>query len=303
MLNVIKGLKSKNTRKSTSANYLAVWRQFNKFLIQLDRRPRLWEDRVAMFCAHLIENGAQSQTVKSYVSAIKSVLKGDGYQWNDNQVLLESLIGACRLQNDTVKCHLPIRVGLLEILLFEIQRKFADQPYLEVTYKTMSALMYYGLLRIGEVVQGTHTMKAKDIHVAGNKDKIMIVLCSSKTHGKNSLPQKIKITAVSDSFEMSNLYFCPFKLTRQYVAIRGTFDSDDEHFFLFNRKIVIQPANVRAVLCSLLADLNLNPLLYNTQSFRAGRVVDMLKSGLYSLEEIKVAGRWKSSIVYQYLKQ
>ena len=54
--------------------------------------------------------------------------------------------------------------------------------------------MYYGLMRVGEVSQGDHPVKARDIHAATNKDKILVILRSSKTHGKSTYPQKIKIT-------------------------------------------------------------------------------------------------------------
>ena len=147
-----------------------------------------------MFCAYLIENGSQSSTVRSYVSAIKNILRDDGYNWNEDRILLQSFIGACKMENDKFTCRLPIQVGLLEVLLFELERMFHSQFYLEKLYKAIFALMYYGLMRIGEVVQGSHTLKAKDMHISQNKNKMLIVLYSSKTHSKANLPQKIKIT-------------------------------------------------------------------------------------------------------------
>ena len=130
ILNVMDQLKNKSVRDSTAKNYLTIWRNFNKFFIRLDRRPKTWEERVALYCTHLIDGGAQSSTVKSYVSAIKQTLRGNGYAWDDNSILLESLIKACRLKNDHVSCRFPIRLGLLEMLLFELQRYYPQQPYL-----------------------------------------------------------------------------------------------------------------------------------------------------------------------------
>ena len=37
---------------------------------------------MALFCAYLVEQGHQSSTICSYISAIKNVLCTDGYQWN-----------------------------------------------------------------------------------------------------------------------------------------------------------------------------------------------------------------------------
>ena len=94
------------------------------------------------------------------------------------------------MENDQVKIRLPIQKGLLEMLLFEIQRTFggvneAPQPYLEALYKAMFCLAYYGMLRVGEIAYGPHIIKAGNIHVGGNKDKILLVLYSSKTLGKS----------------------------------------------------------------------------------------------------------------------
>ena len=139
----------------------------------------------------------QSNTVKSYVSAIKKTLVMDGYRWDDNLVLIRSLSKACRIINDSVKTRLPIHCSLLELLLFETLRHFGtlNQWYLEVMYKALFAISYYGLVRIGEVIKSQHVIKAKDIHIATNKDKILLVLYSSKTHDKGNRAQKIKITS------------------------------------------------------------------------------------------------------------
>ena len=193
MTNIMEKLKCKMVRDSTANNYLTIWRSFNKFLIRLDRKPNTWEERTALFCTFLIEKGHQSSTIKSYVSAIKTTLKLDSYIWNDKQVLLEALIKACKLKNDHVSCRFPIKLGLLEMLLFETQRHFRliNQPYLEKLYMAIFALAYYGMMRIGELTQGVHTVKAKDVHMGKNKNKIKLLLHMSKTHGKNNEPQVI----------------------------------------------------------------------------------------------------------------
>ena len=205
--------------------------------LKLDHKPELWEDRATLFIGYLIDNGMQSSTVKSYVSAIKATLILDGYKWNDDLVLVRSLAKACRLVNDTVHTRLPIHCGLLEMILFEVQRYFSrkNQWYLEILYKTLFAISYYGLMRVGEVTLSPHVLKAKDVHIARNKDKMMLVLYSSKTHDRNCRPQKIKIT--SNAQERSGRYihrnFCPFQLMRSYLQQRGDFESTEEQFFVF----------------------------------------------------------------------
>ena len=74
MESIIEKLMCQQTRQSTSKTYLSIWHQFSYFLLKLDYRPAKWEDRTTLFIGYLVDNGYQSSTVKSYVSAIKKML-------------------------------------------------------------------------------------------------------------------------------------------------------------------------------------------------------------------------------------
>ena len=54
-------------------------------MINLDVKPTSWEDRVTLFIGYKIDQGINSSTVKSYVSAIKKMLTDDGYPWDDKK--------------------------------------------------------------------------------------------------------------------------------------------------------------------------------------------------------------------------
>ena len=309
MESIVERLKNNCKRQSTNANYLAIWRKFNKFVIRLDVKPKYWEDRTTLFCGYLIENGIKSTTIRSYISAIKAILKLDGYEWNDNMVLLSALTRACRIVNDTVKTRLPIRLGLLEVILFELGRIFDKQVYLMVMYRAMFALAYYGLFRVGELTSGDHQIKACNVHSGTNKDKILIILYSSKTHGKESRPQTVKISARDSDVtsEINNKRttklrnFCPFQLTRDYIELRGPIDGEDEPFFIFQGKIAVKPIHMRTVLRHSLNVLGLDSTLYDTHSARIGRASDLMSAGL-SIDRLKILGRWRSSCVFKYIR-
>ena len=55
MARILDSLKGMKNRETTKKNYISVWRQFNKFIIKLDDKPTLWEDRVSLFSAYLIK--------------------------------------------------------------------------------------------------------------------------------------------------------------------------------------------------------------------------------------------------------
>ena len=301
MQRILEGLKSETTRSSTAKNYYNIWKIFNKFLVKLDKLPDTWEHRISLFGAHLVDSGNQSLTIKSYFSAIRKFLNSNGFEVKIDSVLLHTLTSACRLINDQVRIKLPIHISLLETLLFEMERYFAGQTYLLATYKCLFTLAYYGLFRIGELTQSDHVIKAKDISIGRNKNKIMIILYSSKTHSVESKPQMVKISELEKSSKRCHL-FCPFKLYRSYWRLRGTtYVKDDEPFFIFRDRQPIQVKHVHHVLGELLQRLDLDKSKFTFHCIRSGRATDLLKLG-YTIEEIKKFGRWKSNAIYRYLK-
>ena len=226
-------------------------------------------------------------------------------------ILISSLTRACKLINDTVYHRLPIHLKLLEVILFEIERVFRGKEYLSILYKTIFCIGYYGLFRVSELAKqqspaiSDHAIKAANVHVGVNKDKLLFVLYSSKTHDKESPPQKIKIEANSSTQcsrgRHSNRHFCPFRLMRQFMRLRGTYKDCKEQLFIFNDKIPVQPIHIRKVLSTCLSNLGLDSSLYGTHSLRIGRTGDMVRAG-YSIEEVKRLGRWKSNAIFRYIK-
>ena len=312
-------LKYESHRSTTKLSYYNTWKNFNKFLIRLDKMPRSWEERLCLYCTFLITiKKRKSSTVRSYISGIKHILVTDGYEWNDGLVILNTLTKSCKLKNDTLKVRLPIQKGLLELILFRIQRKFDNQPYLETMYITAFLLQYYGLFRVGEIAYSPHSIKAINVHEANSisNPRILIVLYSSKTHNIHEPPQKIKIFGnktieISDKNSTGRYTiqkrdlgkFCPVQWTKKFIEMRGPISNDDENLFTLRDrgKTPITGAQLRKLLREILTSFGLQADLYDTHSFRIGRATDLFKSGVH-IEDIKQLGRWKSNAVYKYLK-
>ena len=305
--NIIEHLRNNKHRSTTRYTYHKVWTKFNEFLIQLDHIPRKWEDRVSLYCGFLIEvKRRQIATVKSYVSAIKAVLQNDGYEWSDKNLLISTLVNTSN-SHSIHKVRLPIRKGLLNLLLFELERMFGSatnsQPYLELMYKNAFVFQYYGLLRIGEITQtpAGHQILAGNIHKGRNKEKVLILLNSSKTHDESHEPQAVRISR--DVIDKKELHmFSPFEITQNYLDCRGGYYNDDEPYFILPDGTPLSSQQLRKVLKKLLTKLDLDASLYDTHSFRIGRATDLLKYG-YSVERIKKIGRWRSNAVYKYLRE
>ena len=101
---------------------MGIWRKFNDFIIKLDSIPSSWEERLSLYVGNMVNLKFQSSTIRTYISAIKSVLADDGYELRQPKLLFASLTRACKLVNDRVRNRFPISKPLLEMILFQVQR-------------------------------------------------------------------------------------------------------------------------------------------------------------------------------------
>ena len=221
-----------------------------------------------------------------------------GVKLNEDAYFLTSLTRACRLVNDSIRVKLPIQKKLLCDILRSINKLYLTQVYLNVVYKAIFSSAYYGLLRISEVVAGPHQILARNTHIGTNKDKILFILLTSKTHGTGSKPQTVKISGLKSFKDKA---FCPFSLLRDYLKIRLPVKDRNKAFFVFADRSPISAACIRTTLRKCIRVINLNPNVYSFHGYCAGRATDMMKMGM-SVETIKKLGRWKSNTLYSYLR-
>ena len=81
---------------------------------------------------------------------------------------------------------------------------------------------------------------------------------------------------------------------------RKGYDKKCEPFFVFRDGTPVSPINVRSTLRKVLRMIGLEAELYNTHSFHIGQATDLIKMG-FSIEQVKLVGRWKSNAVYKYI--
>ena len=250
--------------------------------------------------AYLIKENQKSTTVRSYVSAIKAVLTDINIPVNEDTYLLNSLTHACRLMKDSFTTRLPIQCDMLNLVLKTTYRHHlgAGQLYIAHLYLALFSTAYYGLFRVGELTESDHVIKVCNIHIGSNKNKILFTLKSSKTCGKHTFPQTMKISSLANS---SSTYLCPFEILRMYLSLRLHALHHEENFFIFGNRTPVAPHHFRSMLKAMIQMAGINAQPYSTHSLRAGRAMDLLKLGL-SVETIKKLGWWKSNAVYTYLK-
>ena len=272
MRRIVDRLKLDRIRDSTKANYYSIWKTFNKFFLQLDVKSRTWEDHLVPYVGYLVETDKKSQTVKSYISAIKNILRDDGVILKEDKFLITSLTRACRLLNDQVITRLLIQKGLLHLIITKTEEHFENhhQPYLSLLYQTVFSTMYFGMFRISEVAEGPHAIKVRDVKISDNKDKVLCILRSSKTHNMGNKPQFVRILSQPNDFQgcrgIAINQKCPFQLLRKYAQARPKYASEHEAFFVHHDRTSIKPHNVRTTLKTVLTALKLDATIYNLHS-------------------------------------
>ena len=167
---------------------------------------------------------------------IKAVLREDNIVLSEDRFLLTSLLRACKFKNDIVKTRIPIQCDLLYLLVNKLEDKFQAHPYLLALYKSMLLSAYFGMLRVGEITQGPHTVKAFDVRTGRNKPKAMFILRSSKTTTRGDLPQIIKLSQSTADLKLlinevdfgKRRILCPYAALDRYIAMRRPYRYFDE---------------------------------------------------------------------------
>ena len=132
-----------------------------------------------MFVAQLIQEGSLEPTIKSYTSAVKAILRENGIEVEYNSVALCLLLRSCKYTTGIGSTtRIPIQKGLLKLIIDKLDKYFLqefNQPYLCILYKAIVVAGYYGMMRIGELIDSEcdHAIKFSDVHYARNKSKVM----------------------------------------------------------------------------------------------------------------------------------
>lgn len=255
-----------------------------------------------LYATYLKEKTRKSNTLKSYMSAIRHILTVDGVVLDNDKLALQSIVRACKLENDwrTVTTRMPINLRLLKNILNQVEDHFDCQPYLNVLYKAMFNSAYHGLMRVGEITTGDHPVLARDVLIAENKKKVTYILRSSKTHDWGDPPQIISFTCTCQTWE--DVKFCPYESVLNYMLTKEKYGSEDEPFFVYIDKSPVKPEHFRQNLKAIMLEANIECESFNTHSFRIGHADDMKIEGK-SLEYIQVKGRWKNNnVIFDYFR-
>lgn len=288
-------------KESTKRSYHNTWVRMNRFISAFDRIPPTWEERMSIWATHLANHKKHSNTVSSYMSAIRHVLALDGIFVPKSTFELAMIIKACKLHNDVLYIRLPIQQKLLNRILQFVKEHYQHnlgQVYLAAWLRAAFVMGYYGLMRISEISKGPHAVKAQDIVYGHNKRKLTLYLRSSKTHSISEKPQIIHIQG-----DKSLKDCCPYSIMTHYTNLRGRrADTEGEQFLIHQDGKPVTANQITANMKQILTHMQYDCTLYGFHSCRIGRATDRKKQGK-TVKFIQNEGRWKrEESVLRYIR-
>lgn len=294
-------MKNQDLEDSSKWTYHTIWKNFLKFFDEFDQVPDDWEDKLVMYAAHLGNTRHAPATVSSYCSAIRYKLRKDGVILNEKSLEIAAIVRSCKKLNNRMYLREPLHKHMLHAILDKIDEHLQGkgQNYLAILYKAIFVMAYYGFLRIGEVAASKHALKNRDVKVAKNKETVLVILRSSKTHNAGDRPKDLKIPQVVDLREKDK--HNPYFLIDTYKKNRPT-TTGQEQFFVHQDGSPVKQGQTRTMLKTILKLCGYDSEIYDFHSWRTGRCHDLLAAGV-ELAIVKKWGRWKDdNTVMKYFR-
>lgn len=279
---------------NTTSAYSTGLNAFEHFRIKANI-SNIWpppQDHIVNFIAHLSLNGYAESTARNYIAAIGYQCKINGYLNTTNSFIVSKLLDGLRRLKGKADSRLPITEQILGRIVGALCN-ICSNTYESKLFTAAYTLAFFAFLRVGEIVLS----KGNDSHsilgindVRLDNNQLTITIKSSKTDqlGKGT-------TIVLNSYDSC---ICPVKCMLSFLQIRPKLSGP---LFCHYGGKPLTRYQFAAVLDKAIAAIGLDKNFYKSHSFRIGAATTAFQRGL-SDEEIKIAGRWKSSVFQTYIR-
>ena len=260
--------------------------------------PVAWpatSDQVLKFAAVAsLENKAYG-TVRTYMAAIGTKHKLNGWQDPTDNFLVQKLMQGLARDRKQADCRLPITMEKLEKLVAVLDHICASS-YEAKLFKAAFTLAFFGFLRVSEIVgQGATSprcrvgLSTQDISFTS---EMSVTINGSKTDQRN-YGTVVPIKPLWDKLEV-----CPVNAMRRYMNVRPT--GHNTLFVHFDGKPLTK-FQFQAVLKKAAVVLHWDATRFSSHSFRIGAATTAASNGV-ALSLIMRMGRWRSQAVTAYIR-
>lgn len=231
-------------------------------------------------------------TIVPALSAISFVLKMTGRHSEDysKSFTVRTLLRAIGNLHQTRDAREPITLHVLEKLVVVTKR----HPYDVILFAAMYSMMFFALLRIGEVCttsgKNSNVIQRDQVQISQDGESITLKLIQFK-HSKGD-PVFIVLT------KHAGKSFCPVANMHRYLACRG--EAVGSLFIEGNGRPVSRHKFVGNFQRDLLA-IGSSCRILKSHSFRIGGACYAAECG-FSDAQIRRLGRWRSNAFMKYLR-
>ena len=278
---------STNSKKQ----YLYYWNVFSAFVSSnltcnlLDCKQR----HIEYFVAHLHhEKRLSVASIRTYLSAIAFHFQSQHLRDPTKSFIITAMLKGYG-KHDPKQA---IRRAITSNILIKLQNNLFSSSlsrYYKLTYFFVYFMMYHAALRVSEIcftATPHHALTFTSVHYCPNRTSLILQLCTYKHSNRSPPPIVIHCTdLVRDLF-------------LKFIRLRGNYPGQ---LFCHPSRDPITRDSLVTQLRYQLSSLGYDPLLFNTHSFRIGKITDMHREGKSELQ-IRSIGRWSSSAYLKYIK-
>ena len=282
--------------KSTFQVYHRAWVLFQECLqilnqcnFKISHLP-VSSKTVLLFISYLNIKGLAASSITTYVAAIGYVHKVKSLPDPTSNYLVQKSLSSITKIMPARDSRLPITQFILFRLIQSVDSVIGNQ-YNRVLIKTMFAVAFYGLFRVGELtIQNSGNISLMYDHLKLYRDRAVISITNYKNN-KNNQPFEIVL-------HPQNHLACPFRLLIEFINSRGN-TSGPLFCFADGKPVSRNYFNTQLKNCLLF--IGLDPSHYKSHSFRIGGASFLYSLGLSDVQ-IKLMGRWNSDAFLLYIR-
>ena len=274
--------------------YNQAWAAFKLFC---EVRNLPWElpappQLIALFLADQSLKGRKPTTVRGDLAGVAWAHKIRGHPDPSSHFLLKKQLQGISKAGEPIRQMKPLTWDLLKRVLIAMKDEYSG--YMLLLLRAVYLTAYAASLRISEFAKtpgSTHTLLLSNVafNYEGNREGMILTLDSYKHSARPA-----RLIVPGSQSENS----CPVRAVKAFLKVRP---KNEGPLFLKEDGKAISRELVATSLKRCVSRCGLDPELFNTHSFRAGRTTDLVDWGT-SDAVIRESGRWGSNAFLNYVR-
>ncbi len=201
--------------------------------------------------------------------------------------------GSFCLERGSGKTKQLVTIRMLADLIFQLGN-IAVNAYDSMMFKSMVTLMYFRLLRVGEVTDSDHTLRFKNVKISDSPRRVILQFQTAKNDRMGTVGHTATVYPDPDK------RVCPVNHLLNYLLLRPPLKHQEENLYVKLNGNPVKENEFRVLLTKGRKVLKWSKRV-TSHSFRMGRATQLFLDGI-PVHEIQQKGRWGSNAVLCYIK-